>query len=191
MINSDLNSDPSNFNNFKLGKESACNYFFNKYYKYVVGFCLPFLNDTDKSRSVAQEAFIHLWTSRQKIESEKGIKPFLFTFAKSQCLNILRHEKIVRNYRNKSLENQESQLNIEILTSMHFDAITFHELENRINTYIENLPEPTRTVFIKKRVENLKNNEVAELLNLSIKSVEAHMTKALKYLKFQLADYHL
>lgn len=189
MIINNLNNDDQNFKNFKLGKESACNYFFHKYYKYVVGFCVQFLIDEDKSRSVAQEAFIHLWNNKNNIDTINGIKPFLFTFAKSQCLNILRHEKVVRKYRNKTIQIRESQLNIEILTAMQFDCITFNELEFRINNYIEKLPEPTRTVFIKKRIENLKNSEVAALLNLSIKSVEAHMTKALKHLRLQLADY--
>lgn len=189
MINNNLNIDNLNFKNFKSGKESSYSYFFHKYYPYVVGFCVQFLTDEDKSRSVAQESFIHLWKHKNKIESAFGIKPFLFTYAKSKCLNILRHEKIARKYKNKTLEIKESQLNIEILTSMQFDTVTFNELENRINTYIENLPEPTRTVFVKKRFEHLKNSEVATLLNLSIKSVEAHMTKALKYLRLQLSDY--
>jgi len=177
------------FLNFKRGKERAFNFYFNAYYPKIVGFCIQFLKDEDKSRSIAQEAFINLWKYKETINTNAGIKSFLYTCAKSKCLNVLRHEAVKQKSNNIILHNFENQLNIEILESFKFDSVTLSELETKINFCIENLPEPTKTIFIKKRIENLKNAEIASILNLSIKSIEAHMTKALKYFRIELAEY--
>lgn len=177
------------FLNFKKGQERAFDFYFNKYYSRIVGFCIQFLKDEDKSKSIAQEAFIHLWKSKETINTPAGIKSFLYTSAKSNCLNILRHEIVKQKSKSIIIHNYENQLNIDILESFKFDSVTLSELESKINHCIENLPEPTKTIFIKKRIENLKNAEIASILNLSIKSIEAHMTKALKYFRIKLADY--
>ncbi|TPV31828.1 RNA polymerase sigma-70 factor [Paucihalobacter ruber] len=177
------------FLNFKKGQERAFDFYFNNYYSRIVGFCIQFLKDEDKSKSIAQEAFIHLWKSKETINTPAGIKSFLYTSAKSNCLNILRHEIVKQKSKSIIIHNYENQLNIDILESFKFDSATLSELESKINHCIENLPEPTKTIFIKKRIENLKNAEIASILNLSIKSIEAHMTKALKYFRIELADY--
>jgi RNA polymerase sigma-70 factor (ECF subfamily) len=177
------------FLNFKKGEERAFDFYFTAYYSRIVGFCIQFLKDKDKSKSVAQEAFIHLWNKKEDLISPAGIKPFLYTSAKSKCLNILRHEAVKQKNNKTILLNFERQLNIDILESFKFDSATLSELEIKINHCIECLPEPTKTIFIKKRIENLKNAEVADILNLSIKSIEAHMTKALKYFRIELAEY--
>lgn len=177
------------FLNLKKGQEQAFDFYFHSYYPKIVGFCVQFLKDEDKSRSVAQEAFIHLWNKKEDLISSAGVKPFLYTSAKSKCLNILRHEAVKQKSKKTILLNFERQLNIDILESFKFDSATLSELEIKINHCIECLPEPTKTIFIKKRLENLKNAEIADILNLSIKSIEAHMTKALKYFRIELADY--
>ncbi len=177
------------FQDLKKGNEKAFEYFFNKYYGHVLGFCIQFIGNTQEAKGVTQEAFLNLWLNRASIEKPNGIKSFLYTFSKSKCLNALRHKKVKQNYQSTVLNEKERQLNIEILHAMNFDALVLTELEQLIQNSIENLPHKTKLVFRKKRIENKKNREIAEELNITLKTVEAHFTKALKILRFNLADH--
>ena len=173
----------------KNGDEKAFEFFFEHYYSSVVGFSIQFVYDVDKAKSIAQECFVNLWVQRHKIQKPEGIRSFLYTSAKSQCLNALRHQKVVNRYKEKMLDEKEANLNIEVLQGMDFDAATFSELEQLVKSTIEELPERCKKVFTLKRMHDKKNNEIAQELQISVKAVEANMTRAMKRLKIALADY--
>lgn len=177
------------FKNLKSGIEKGFEYFFNKYHSHILGFCIQFISDKQQSKGVAQEAFLNLWLNREKIEKINGIESFLYTYAKSKCLNIIRHQKVKEKYTNKTLNEKERLLNYDILKSMSFDSMAFTELEQLISKSIEDLPDKTKEVFLKKRFENKKNKEIAQELNITLKTVESHMTKALKILRLKLSEY--
>lgn len=177
------------FLNFKKGDEKAFESIFDQYYNQIVGFCVQFIGDSDKAQSIAQEAFIKLWLNREKVEKVSGIKSFLYTASKSECLNVIRHKEVSNKYQNHQLQIKEEQLNREVLDSFEFDSVEFSELERLIHKSIEDLPEKCRLVFLKSRMEDLTNKEIAEELNISVKAVEANMTRALKILKERLSDY--
>ena len=177
------------FNAFKKGKELAFEYFFNKYYSNIVGFCVQFIFDEEEAKNITQEAFLNLWTNKDKIEVPSGIKSFLYTYAKSKCLNLIRSKKVKEKYKNEALNQRESIINQDVLDALNFDSMDFIELEKIIQDSINNLPKKTKTIFIKKRFENKKNQEIANEMDISLKTVESHMTKALKALKRQLTNY--
>jgi len=185
-----LISEKVNFYKFKEGNERAFAFFFNTYYSKIVGFCMQYVGDQDKSNSIAQEAFIKLWINRKEIDKINGIKSFLYTAAKSECLNLLRHHKVVKKYKNQLLEEKENQLNLEILNSFECDCMSLIELEEKIEESIEELPEKCKLVFNKSRKENKKNREISKELGISVKAVEANITRALKYLKIKLYHYY-
>lgn len=184
-----LNSDELRFRLFKNGDERAFSFYFNTYYNNIVGFSIQFLGNEDKAKSVSQEAFIKLWVNRKKVKKITGIKSFLYTSAKTDCLNLIRHEEVVKKYQNSQLQEKENELNLEILNSLNFDSLSFSELEKQIEKSIAELSERCRLVFIKSRRENKKNKEIAKELGISVKAVEANITKALKFLKLRLSDY--
>ncbi|SCY52039.1 RNA polymerase sigma-70 factor, ECF subfamily [Flavobacterium anhuiense] len=177
------------FHSFKEGDETAFKFFYDKYFKRIQSFSIQFIYDQDEAENLAQEALLHLWQSRENVESLNGIQAFLFTYAKSKCLNLIRHNKVKNKFKNDLLNHKERELNIEVLNSIQFDPLELTELERIIHESISYLPPKTREVFIKKRFENKKNAEIAEELGVSLKAVEAHMTKALKILKTRLSDY--
>lgn len=177
------------FESFKKGDQAAFTYFYEKYFNRIQSFCVQFIYDKDEAENLAQEALLHLWQSRENIDSINGIQSFLYTYAKSKCLNTIRHNKVKDRFKNDLLNVKENELNIEILNSISFDTLELTELERIINESINNLPPKTREVFIKKRIENKKNAEIAEEMEVTLKAVEAHMTKALKILKTKLSDY--
>lgn len=177
------------FASFKKGEEAAFTYFYDKFFGRITSFSVQFIYDTDEAENLAQEAFINLWQNRENIDSINGIQSFLYTYAKSKCLNLIRHNKVKDKFKNDLLNQKERELDIEVLNSIQFDTLEFTELERIINESINDLPPKTREVFIKKRFENKKNAEIAEEMQVTLKAVEAHMTKALKILKTKLSDY--
>jgi RNA polymerase sigma-70 factor, ECF subfamily len=176
-------------NKLKKGNEKAFEYFFNKYYDSILGFCIQFIYNKPEAKGITQEAFINLWSSRQQIEKINGIESFLYTYAKSKCLNVIRNNKVKERYKSKTLNKKERALDYDILKSMNFDSLALTELEELITKSIDDLPEKSKVVFYKKRYENKKNKEIAQDLNVTVKTVEAHMTTALKILRLKLTEY--
>ncbi|WP_374172551.1 RNA polymerase sigma-70 factor [Flavobacterium tructae] len=177
------------FESFKEGDETAFTYFYDKYFRRIQSFSIQFIYDKDEAENLAQEAFLNLWQNRKDIESLNGIPSYLYTYAKSKCLNMIRHNKVKDKFKNDILNQKERELDIEILNSVQFDTLELNELERLIQESISDLPPKTKAVFIKKRFENKKNAEIAEEMQVTLKAVEAHMTKALKILKTKLSDY--
>ncbi|MEL1252350.1 RNA polymerase sigma-70 factor [Flavobacterium sp. DGU38] len=188
-MNINTSFEPGTFESFKKGEEAAFTYFYDNYFHRITSFCVQFIYDADEAENLAQEAFINLWQNRENIDSINGIQSFLYTYAKSKCLNFIRHNKVKDKFKNDLLNHKERELDIEVLNSIQFDTLEFTELERIINESINDLPPKTREVFIKKRFENKKNAEIAEEMQVTLKAVEAHMTKALKILKTKLSDY--
>jgi RNA polymerase sigma-70 factor (ECF subfamily) len=174
---------------FKNGDELAFEKIFKANHSLIVGFCNQFIAEQDKAKSLAQEVFLNLWLNREKIKTINGIKSFLYTFAKSSCLNYLRHRKVVSKYKDLHLQDMEEGLNREVLESFDFNSLEFSELEGMIQQAIDNLPEKCRQVFIMSRFDGKMNKEISEELNISVKAVEANITRALKALKSKLSDY--
>ncbi|KUJ63504.1 RNA polymerase subunit sigma-24 [Flavobacteriaceae bacterium CRH] len=187
---SDNTSFESNlFESFKEGDQAAFAYFYDKYFRRIQAFSVQFVYDKDEAENLAQEALLYLWQNRESVDSINGIQSFLYTYAKSKCLNMIRHNKVKDKFKSDVLNQKERELDIEILNSIQFDTLELTELERIIHESINDLPPKTREVFIKKRFENKKNAEIAEEMEVTLKAVEAHMTKALKILKTKLSDY--
>ncbi|WP_341215658.1 RNA polymerase sigma-70 factor [uncultured Wocania sp.] len=177
------------FFRFKNGDEKAFKFYFDKYHAKIIGFCVQFLHDEDKAKSIAQEAYIKLWLNREKVIREKGIPAFLYTSAKSECLNLIRHHKVISRYKGVKLQEYEDQLNQQVLEALQFDSMNFIELELMIEKAISELPERCKLVFIKRRKENKKIIDIAKELGISSKAVEANITRATKELRLKLANH--
>ena len=188
-MNNNTSFELNLFKSFKEGDETAFTYFYDKYFRRITAFSVQFIYDKEEAENLAQEAFGHLWQNKESVESINGIQSFLYTYAKSKCLNMIRHNKVKDKFKNDVLNQKERELDIEILNSVQFDTLELTELERLIQESISELPPKTREVFIKKRFENKKNAEIAEEMQVTLKAVEAHMTKALKILKTKLSDY--
>ncbi len=177
------------FSKFKAGDELVFEKIFRASYNRIVGFSNSFINDSDQSKSIAQGAFVNLWINRGKVESLNGIDYFLYRYAKSKCLNLIRHQKVRNKYCDEVLQHEESLLNIETLESMKFDSLEFVELEELIEKAIDGLPTRCKQVFIKSRFDEKGNKEIAEELKISLKAVEANMTRALRHMRAELSEY--
>ncbi len=173
---------------FKSGDENTFEVIFGANYEAITGFCAQFVSDNDKAQSIAQQAFLKLWLNRRKVECVNGIRAFLYTAARTECINFLRHEKYQMNYQQNLVKEKENSLNQDILKAFQFDQLEYSELEEMIQSAIDKLTPKCKQVFILSRFEGKKNIEIAQELNIAIKSVESNITRALKILRKELRD---
>ncbi len=155
---------------------------FKSHFVHLCNFANQYVNETDNSKDIVQKVFIRLWESRDKINPAKPIQSYLFTAVKNRCLNHIRDQK---KYRSRVLDLEISDLDVSFETED--DSIS--ELRLKINEALDELPEKCRIVFEMSRFRNMKYKDIALELDVSVKTVEAHMSKALKTLRAQLKDY--
>ncbi len=149
---------------------------------------LQYVQKEEIAEEMVQDAFVKLWDIRENINDNKNLKNFLYTITKNNCLNYLRSQKTILQTK-QDLKYIEMQLNYDALNLLASDNLEFEELQNKIETAINKLPEDIQTVFIMSRFEDLKYKEIANKLNISQKTVEARMSKALTILRTDLKDY--
>lgn len=110
--------------------------------------------------------------------------------ARNASLSHLRHIKLETSFFEKSRKNSENlQLNYEALEELRVEKIDFQNLERVIQETIASLPPRCQEVFVLSRYENLKNKEIALKLDISVKAVEANITRALNALRDNTKDY--
>lgn len=161
---------------------------FHTYYQPLYHLSISYLKDEEEAKSVVQEAFIKLWEIRDELNSDSNLRNFLFTLVKNNCLNILKRRQILLKH-HEEIKWMEMHYQYESLSGIGENYLEFNELKEKIDLAIKNLPEHCRVVFEMSRFEDLKNREIAEKLGISQKTVEAHLTKALKILRNDLKDY--
>lgn len=141
------------------------------------------MKDYETAKEIVQEAFVSLWEKRNTIDMSKPVKTYLTTSVYNKSLNYLRDNK---------------KFNRDILTFENLYPLREHdrgnkmeaaELEKKINKAVDELPEKCREVFMLSRFEDLKYQQIADKLHISVKTVEAQMSKALQYMRTQLAEY--
>lgn len=170
------------------GERNSFKGIFLEYYQPLCHLSIQYLEDEDEARGVVQEAFVKLWEIRQNLDPDSNIRNFLFTLVKNSCLNLLKRRQIMLRHHEK-IKRLEMHYQYESLSRMGDNYLEFNELKERIDIAIRNLPEHCRVVFEMSRFEELKNREIAEKLGVTQKTVEAHLTKALKLLRNDLKDY--
>ena len=161
---------------------------FNEYYQPLCHLSQHYLEDNDEAKEVVQDAFVKLWEIRHNLNPGSNIRNFLFTLVKNNCLNIIKRRQILLKHHDR-IRWAEMHYQYESLSRLGDSYLEFDELKDKIDIAIRNLPEHCRTVFEMSRFEDLKNREIAEKLGVTSKTVEAHLTKALKILRSELKDY--
>lgn len=142
------------------------------------------------SRDLVQDAFFLFWEKADHLEIKQSPKAYLYQAVKNSCLNYNRHLSIKQSAEAK-IESKISELEKQVYknTDTPYFSLIEQELEEKINGVIESMPEKCREVFMLSRHENLKNKEIAAKLNISVKMVEKHISKALIILRRELAEY--
>lgn len=156
---------------------------FKDEFKGLVLFAVQYVKDYEAAREIVQEAFIGLWAKREQIDLSRPVKTYLSTTVRNRSLNYLRDNK-------KFDTRLLSQENLYPLASYEqTDRIVEKELRDQIHEAISELPDRCREVFLLSRNEHLKYQAIADRLQISVKTVETQMSKALQHLRIRLKEY--
>jgi RNA polymerase sigma-70 factor, ECF subfamily len=155
---------------------------FSKYHRELLDLSYNILRDNDSAKDVVQDVFTNLWKNRQTIEFGDQIKHYLFKATSHTSLNVLRHQK--RSYR---LDDYNEVLGL--IAPAGVESAGFRELELRIRQAVDRLPPQCKIIFILSRHDGLKYHEIAETLDLSVKTVESQMGIALEKLRQDLKPF--
>lgn len=169
--------------------ESAFEVVFKFYYPRLVYFANEYIA-YEVAKGVVQEAFISFLENDLVFFHEAQLRSYLYTMVKNSCLMKLRHESVKKRYILKSeAARMQNQIYQSALEQLDTSEVTFKEMESIIQHTINSLPPRCREIFIQSRYKGKKNKEIAADLNISIKSVEAQITNALKIFRVALKDF--
>jgi RNA polymerase sigma-70 factor, ECF subfamily len=171
------------FNTLRAGDITAFEMIFKTYYQPLCNYAYSFVQDRAEAEEIVQTTFLSVWEKRQDLAIHTGVKPYLYAMVRNAALNVIKHEKVKQQH--AAVEMAVAERSIESVTR----TVMASELEDRIYKALNKLPEQCRLVFKLSRFEELKYAEIAEQLNISVKTVENQMGKALKIMREQLKDY--
>lgn len=154
---------------------------FRANYQLMVSFAMKYLDDKDLCQEVVQDIFYKLWTKGETLEIRISIKSYLLASVRNACLNVIKHKQVQSKYQ----QSQVTRLDF----SQFEDSLEIEELQQKINLALNKIPEKCRRIFELNRYEGKKYKEIAKELNLSLKTVENQMGKALKIMRSELGDY--
>ncbi len=153
---------------------------FRSSYNALVAYARTILKDTDTSEEIVQELFYVLWRDREKINIITSINAYLFRSVYNRCMHHIDHKKVMIKHENevkKSLQRNSRDPE---------DEIYYKELHEKVAGIIERLPERCAKIFCMSRFDGLKYAEIAKEMSISVKTVEANMSKALKEFRKEL-----
>jgi RNA polymerase sigma-70 factor (ECF subfamily) len=165
------------------GDERIFEQVFRKYYAGLCAYGRSILHDADEAEEIVQNVFVSIWEKREEIEITQSLKSYLYRAVHNHCLNRIKHQKVRDEHQQYALHYQE--VSYESVSQ----TVYKNELEKQLAKAIEKLPEQCRIIFKLSRFDELRYQEIADQLGLSVKTVENQIGKALKILRTELADY--
>jgi RNA polymerase sigma-19 factor, ECF subfamily len=163
------------------GNQKAFESLFNNYYPPLVVFAKKYLNDLDLSRETVQGVFVKLYENKEAIQISSSVKSYLYQSVRNACLNYVEQQKIHSKHHENIFEEHKDANDFT-------DEMEQSELEFKIYKAIEKLPDQCKLVFKLSRFEGKKNQEIADNLYLSKRTIETQISKALKILRTELID---
>jgi RNA polymerase sigma-70 factor (ECF subfamily) len=165
---------------FGLGDIDAFEEIYNRYWLKLYSAAYKRLRDRETAQEIVQDFFTSFWINREQVKIQTSLQGYLFTSIKYLVLNYKRAEAVRNSY-------------AEILQMVNssFDNSTeenyyYKELLERVEVEVNHLPPKCRNVFELSRKQYKTNKEIAQLMGISEKTVENHLTKALRYLRVNL-----
>lgn len=161
--------------------EQAFRSLFFEFFSPLCVFAHRYIDSWPACEDIVQETFFKIWKNRKNIEIKTSSRNFLITSVRNSCIDYIRKQETEENWRSKEFERTSSLASEDLYSTV--------ELEEMFNTALTKLPENIRVVFEMNRFEGITYSRIAEEQNISIKTVEAYMSKALKHLRHELKDY--
>jgi len=157
---------------------------FTDWYEGLYGYAFSMLKDQDTAAEVVQNVFCKIWEKRDGLYVHTSARAYLYGAVYHECINWMRQEKKSKDYRKQVLQGGQWTEGTPASGKVEMD-----ELEKKIQQAMDMLPEQCRAIFLLSRFGNLKYREIAEQLGIAVKTVEAQVSKALKFLRQELTGF--
>lgn len=161
--------------------EEAFRSLFLEFFSSLCVFAHRHIDDWDTCEDIVQDTFFKIWKNRKSIEINSSCRNFLITSVRNSCIDYLRKQDLIREWQEKEIQ-EKAKYPLD-------DLYSRIELEQMLLKALAKLPENIRNVFELNRFEGKSYKEIAELQGVSVKTVESHISKALRILRTELRDY--
>lgn len=142
-------------------------------------FCLQYVKSKEDADEIVNDAFLSIWEKKETLKFDESLKSYLYTTVRNKSINFLRKKKIEFSF-------DDNMYNVSNIESSPSQIIEGKEVAKFINIFIEQLPNKCKQVFVLSRKEQMSNKEIAQLLEISPKTVENQIGIAIKIIKQKL-----
>ena len=156
------------------------------YYEHFPGLCdfaNVFVKDEEDAKELVQDVFFSIWNKRETWQPKGSIQSYLYKAVKNRALDFLKHQKVARGWS----ENVRNTVSLNMQSPE--DDFCHSELSDIIEESINRMPEKRKVIFLLSREHGLTYKEIADTLQLSVKTVETQMGRAIKSLRKRLGAY--
>ena len=163
--------------------EAAFEQMFKTHFKRLHAYAFTILRDEIQAEEMVQQVFFKLWERNENLSLTGSVSSYLYRAVHNESLNYIKHQKVRSNHQLNVAYNMKNEVEHPA------KKIMAGELEKKIHTALNELPEQCRTIFQMSRFDELKYREIADKLGISVKTVESQMSKALRLLRVKLVDF--
>lgn len=157
------------------GDERAFEQVFHRFQRKLLQFAQTYMKTPERAEEVVEDVFVRLWIKRNDVHLIQNLKVYLYSATKNHALNALSKEKLQFSDCDDLHENESI-----VCTHTPLDAVVSSELNQVMQDAVEALPERCRLIFKLSREDGLKYKEIAEILNISVNTIDAQMAIAVK-----------
>jgi RNA polymerase sigma-70 factor (ECF subfamily) len=162
--------------------------YFRQMYPQLAFYAVRLVGEDDAD-DILQEAFIELWNRRAQIESEKHCKSFLYRVIYTRALNVIKHRKVTQDYTAAVKDVELKRLGYyDPADSYDPSQIEDVDVNAVVDAAIDELPAKGRQIFIMSYIHGMSNKDIANIMGISVRTVEVHIYRALKFLRSRLAN---
>jgi RNA polymerase sigma-70 factor (ECF subfamily) len=169
-------SDATLIDAISRGDHVAFNQLFHKYAPMLYAFVASILKDETESEEVVQDVFLKIWEKRKELQPGLSFKSYLFTIAYNATKKVYRQKLLDNKYK------QEAAIVMGQDSSSDLSVLEYRNLLDYVDTIINRLPPARREIFIMSKKDGLKNEEIANILNISEQTVKNQLVAARKFL---------
>ena len=163
-----------------ISKEKKFELIFRQHFKELVHHAYKIFQDLDRSEEVVQQVFLKFWERDWENEIHTSPRAYLFRSVYNESINQVKQDQVRQRY--EIFQQQKAK-------AEYYELQQEKELKSQLHIALDQLPDKCRSVFELSRFEHLKYQQIADQLNISLKTVEGHMSKALRHLRIHLVDY--
>ncbi len=175
---------------YNIEDKETFEFIFKKFYVTLCYFAFDYVGNKEIAEDIVGDLFLKLWEEKSTLKINTSLKSYLFKAVQNHCLNYNKHQIVIKkfesslsnDYKNDKKSFSDSKNNLP-------NYLIAQEIQDKIEQSISILPAQCQQIFKLNRFENLKYKDIANKLNISVKTVETQMYRALKKIKDFLKDY--